>query len=193
MTLYLITLAIGYDQIDGDPDVFGFRTLLSEGEFYNEILQKNNLFLIIKPHPMEEKLIHTDNKAFSNIKMLTNSDLSARGLTLYDILNETDVLLSDYSSAAVDYLLTDSDLAFVVGDFEAYMSNRGFVFDNVSEMMPGPLIENKTSFIDYLTNIDSYCEKYKDKRDRVKATLHKYTDNRSTQRVVEYFFGDSVG
>jgi CDP-glycerol glycerophosphotransferase (TagB/SpsB family) len=50
-----------------------------------------------------------------------------------------DVLVTDYSSLAFDFMLLDRPLVYFVPDLDDYTRSRGFYFDPL-ELMPGPLV-----------------------------------------------------
>jgi CDP-glycerol glycerophosphotransferase (TagB/SpsB family) len=52
-----------------------------------------------------------------------------------------DVLVTDYSSLAFDFMLLDRPIVYFVPDLEEYTRYRGFYFDPL-EMMPGPLVRD---------------------------------------------------
>ena len=55
---------------------------------------------------------------------MTNDDLVDAGLEINQILGHADALISDYSSAAVDYLVLDRPEAFTLDDVEVYEKRR---------------------------------------------------------------------
>ena len=68
--------------------------------------------------------------------------LEKEKLQLYELIGISDALISDYSSVAVDYLLLDRPLGYVLADYEIYREKRGFVFEDPLEYMPGEKIYN---------------------------------------------------
>lgn len=63
--------------------------------------------------------------------------LEKKQIKLYELIGISDGLLSDYSSVAVDYLLLDRPLGYVLADYNIYKEKRGFVFEDPLEYMPG--------------------------------------------------------
>ena len=53
------------------------------------------------------------------------------------MLGSSDALITDYSSVYFDYLLLDKPIGFTVDDMELYIKDRGFIFNNPEEYMPG--------------------------------------------------------
>ena len=113
-----------------------------------KILKK---ILIVKLHPMDY-LNLVEFPDFSHIRFLKNEDFEAKGIQLYSLLAQTDVLLTDYSSVYIDYMLTGKPIGFVMEDWQSFKEKRGFVFDNPEEYMPGKIIDNPKDFIDFIQN-----------------------------------------
>ena len=105
-------------------------------EELDAMCKNENILLLIKLHQYQrDYLIHFD--AMSNIMLITNKDFEVAGINMYEFISQTDALISDYSSIAIDYLLLDKPIAFALEDYEQYQRTRGFVFENPLEYMPG--------------------------------------------------------
>ena len=63
-------------------------------------------------------------------------------IQLYSLLGSVDILLTDFSSIYIDYLLLNRPIGFVAADFYEYSNSRGFVFDNPNDYMPGAKISS---------------------------------------------------
>ena len=154
----------------------------------NETLQKLEMFLIVKPHPMDAKAF--DNvSGFSNIMTVTNTMLVEAGVQLYELMAETDALLSDYSSVVIDYLMLQKPVVMVMSDMREYESSRGFVFDNIRDYLPGPIITNAKSLINYFVESDRIDEQWEEKRNRLSKIFHDNLDGNSCERVCNLIFG----
>jgi CDP-glycerol glycerophosphotransferase (TagB/SpsB family) len=57
-----------------------------------------------------------------------------------------DVLVTDYSSLAFDFMLLDRPIVYFVPDLDEYTRYRGFYFDPL-EMMPGPLVRDPAQLL----------------------------------------------
>jgi len=115
----------------------------------NLVLKEINSFMIIKLHPMDILTLKKFD-IYTNISIIKNNDLEIKGMQLYTLLADIDVLLTDYSSVYIDFLLTGKPIAFIVEDMEAYFNSRGFVFNRPVDYMPGAIITNKESFFEFL-------------------------------------------
>ncbi|MBT0386017.1 CDP-glycerol glycerophosphotransferase family protein [Morganella morganii] len=149
------------------------------------ILEEEKLYLIIKLHPSEEKLIK-NIKENSYLKLI-RSDYMPH-IDTYSILSSTDCLLTDYSSVYIDYLILNRDIAFVIPDYDEYYQNEnrgGFTLEPYDEWTPGPKIKTQNELITYLKNIEETQDSFKKEREKVAKILHKHIDGNSSRRVYE--------
>lgn len=173
---------------DGNRSGFGFWDVVStQSEKFNSALKKNGILLIVKPHPMED-LTRLEYNCFSNIRIISNRDLEKLNCDLYELLKETDGLISDYSSVVIDYLLLDKPVSMVCSDIEEYKSSRGFVFNRISDYFPGPILKNADDFLNYICNKNKIDLEWLDKRVQLKKFFHKYSDGNSCERIVHCLF-----
>lgn len=105
----------------------------------NDFLEKNKLIIFIRCHQSETKNI---NREFGERVKLINSDKVEE---IMDIINIFDLLITDYSSIYIDYLLTERPIIFLPYDKEQYLKQRGLNFDYDS-VTPGP---KPNIFIDF--------------------------------------------
>lgn len=182
--------ALGHDGVDGSAKSF-LASNLSKNECIklNERLNSCGYYMIIKPHPMDAMTLEKFND-MSNINCITTEQLQKKGISLYELLANTDVLLSDYSSVIIDYLLLDRPIAMVLSDVEEYQNNRGFLFEPVEDYFPGPIISNFDMLLEYLSRMDSVNSKWEKKRKQLKHFMHKYDDDKSSERVANAIWGD---
>ena len=152
----------------------------------NNILEKKQTVLLVKLHPFQKKSdIHCGG--LSHIKLLDNHELYARDIQANQLLSRADALISDYSSAAVDYMLLDRPIAFTLDDVEEYAAGRGFVFDPIQDWLPGELIYTFDEFTQFVDRIAAGEDTNREKRRRLAEKMHKFHDGNSCKRIVEAF------
>ena len=179
----------GHEGIDGKSDSFTISTM-TQGELsnLNNTLCQTNALLIVKPHPMDAKAF--DNvTGFSNIITITNEKLMQSGVQLYELLAETDGMLSDYSSVVIDYLILQKPIVMVMSDITEYKNNRGLVFDNMEDYVPGPIITNIEGLRNYFINADIIDDEWSERRIQLSHFFHNNLDNQSCERVCNLIFG----
>jgi len=143
--------------------------------FFNELnifLSKINSLCVIKLHPMDV-LKSKDFKDYSNLSIIDNSNFLEKGISLYSVLNSADLLLTDFSSIYIDYLLLNKPIGFVVSDYKDYFNSRGFVFNNPKELMPGKIIENNKELLLFLKDLFvNNKDNFLNKRETIKNLFH---------------------
>lgn len=121
-------------------------------------LEEKKIFLCIRLHLYDQtgyQWIQELDRTGSRIRFL-NED---RTVDIMEALKEFDLLITDYSSIYMDYLLTGKPILFLPYDQEAYLKERGmnFPYDQVT---PGPKPKTFQEFLnsmeDLLYNHDGY-------------------------------------
>ncbi|MBQ5849698.1 MAG: CDP-glycerol glycerophosphotransferase family protein, partial [Lachnospiraceae bacterium] len=150
----------------------------------NTFLAEKGIVLVIKLHPYQnrEKIVLD---SCSNIILLDNGQLNQLGIHINHLLGRADALISDYSSAAVDYLLLDRPIAFMLDDVEEYESSRGFVFDNIRDWLPGEEIFSFDDLLIYLEDIAEGKDSSRKKRHVLTKRMHANCDGNNCRRIVE--------
>ena len=150
----------------------------------DEKISKLNIILFIKLHTgYDEGNIRFPK--FKNIIAYRHDDFMNEKLDLYKLLSCADALITDYSSVYFDYLLLDRPIAFTLDDLKMYKSNRGFVFDNIFEYMPGKKIHNQDEFFDFCKEIANDVDDYKQERKRVNDLVNYYKDGNNCERLLK--------
>tara|TARA_B100000131_G_scaffold308528_1_gene338000 strand:- start:567 stop:1721 length:1155 start_codon:yes stop_codon:yes gene_type:complete len=151
---------------------FGFNSSL-----YDNWLKNNNATLNIQLHPdnMPDKtLLQTIRDTC--IVFLSNIDSS-------EIINQTDILITDYSSVFFDFLLTDLPIIFAPFDHDNYIKkDREFYYD-YSAITPGPKCNNWNDILDWIELFKNDPSHYSIERKIIKNRFHFYQDNNSCERV----------
>ena len=149
----------------------------------NNFLAENNFVMYVKPHPHDE---HKFNKKvfsnFKNIFILSDEVLSEKEIDLYQILNQFDLLITDYSSIFFDFLLLDRPILFLKDE----TFQRGFLIEDMESFVPGPIFNNLNELKNYLSDLEGANEKFKKKRDYVKKQFHRYKDDKSSVRLENF-------
>lgn len=141
----------------------------------NNILLKNEILFLVKFHPCVMEIFEKISKKqkFSNIKFLTTKG------DIYPIIKYVDILITDYSSIAYDFLLLDRPIIFFDYDREIYERNMGgFLFD-YDEFTPGIKVKNQDELISAIKEKDSY----KEQRDYIKEIFFDSTNIRSSENI----------
>jgi CDP-glycerol glycerophosphotransferase len=112
------------------------------------IVVPDGVRLVVKPHPMD-----TDDYSDLGATVVTDARLSAAGTNLYQLMGSADALVSDASSAWVDFLLLDRPLGFFLPDVDAYGQTRGYNVPRLAEVLPGPVLSTAAELSDFLESV----------------------------------------
>ena len=163
-------------------DVYDEKKLIS-------YLDKNDYLLCIKKHPSE--LIDIHGIDTDNIKIITDEMLSLLSISISEILNASDVMITDYSSLGVEYLILDKPVIYLINDVEEYMVNRGIIFNDYNFWMPGRKVSNIKDLlnsIDYYFSSDySFDDIYSEKK---RLWIGNLNDG-GCDRICDFFFDNN--
>lgn len=147
----------------------------------NQFALENKIIFIFKYHPKTLKQHTYDISGASNIiECQKNSDI-------YPLLSRCDLLITDYSSIFVDYLLHDKPVIFFPFDYTHYVNGERALQFNYDEVTPGKKCftydELESELKKTVVNgIDEYRESRKD----VIKIFFDTADGKSCDRILDY-------
>lgn len=153
-------------------------------EELNSLLAEKGIVLLIKLHPFQDKE-KIGRIELNHIVMLDNEQLVEADIPVNRLLGHADALISDYSSAAVDYMLLDRPMAFTLDDVEEYEQSRGFVFENIKDQLPGKEVYSFDDLCGFVREIGEGVDSVRVKRRQLITVMHKYQDDHNCSRIVE--------
>ena len=143
-------------------------------DLIDNICKDNNCIFVVKKHYYHKK--ENDNiHEYNNIVELTNEDIDSQMLLKY-----TDILITDYSSCFIDYLLLDKPIIFYNYDMNDYILNDRELYFNYEEITPGVKITNSDDVVIELKKILQGQDNYIEQRAKVKKVFY----SNSVQRIV---------
>ncbi len=150
----------------------------------NTLLRDLDIMLVLKLHPFQDRE-RIGRVQSDRIAVLDNGRLADLGIQINQLLGHGDALISDYSSAAVDYMLLDRPIGFTLDDVEEYARSRGFVFPHIQEWLPGKELFSFPDFCTFVREIAEGIDSTGEKRQRLKGEMHRYGDGNSCKRIAE--------
>ena len=105
-------------------------------------IESNNYLLIIRPHPI--MIFLNDKVSSDNIVFATSPEIR----DVNEVLNITDILISDYSSVIYDFEKTGKPIVLLAPDAETYINDDVGVYGNYYEDFEWPIINDWFSAID---------------------------------------------
>jgi len=186
--LYMPTYRSGFANKD-EGTSFSLDNIFRMNNYNHKIfinyLEENNILFLLKLHPYEEKL-YTNIHVGSNIKWITHKSLVENNLDIHEILNQVDILMTDYSSIYFDFLLLDRKIIFIPTDLDEYETSRGFELEPYNFWTPGTKVYNQNSLQSEIKREDRSEDK--DNRKIIRDIMFKDQDNLSSQRVFKEIF-----
>ena len=149
----------------------------------NEKLARYNIKLIVKLH-VAQKCPEGILGNYSHFSIYSHQEFAKSGYELYQLIADSDVLIGDYSSASLQYLLTDRPQGYVVPDLDEYKVGRGLVFENPEDYMGGHIIKTKSQFYEFIDDIAANRDKYREKRHHVADQIFQYKDSLNCARAI---------
>lgn len=166
--------------VDGENDkdkIYGGT--FSEWEKIDAILNRIDKKIVIKPHPMEADV--KGLQGLKNVILIDDEWIRVNNLTLYKILSQSESLITDYSSVFVDYLLLNNPILFFIHDIKSYQDMRGFIFDDIKEILPGKIIDSFMEIGDFITEEDIYDTK----REKINQLFNEITDSSACENIIK--------
>lgn len=150
----------------------------------DDFLAECNINLIIKLHPLQREVSFLKGE-FRNIFLIQNADFDTKGCEFYEMIGQMDAMLSDYSSVAIDFMLLNRPIGYVIDDIEEYDGKRGFHVEEPLKFMPGHHIMTFQELKQFFADIADGKDIYAVEREQVNNLLNKYKDANNCKRVLE--------
>lgn len=116
-------------------------------EVLNRWCIKHDAVFVIKRH-FYHQAEDVSVSSYSNI-----TDITARAFDIQELLLHTDLLITDYSSTYIDYLLLDRPMIFYNFDYEDYLESDRGMYYNYEDVTPGYKAENFPQLMEELERI----------------------------------------
>jgi CDP-glycerol glycerophosphotransferase (TagB/SpsB family) len=109
-----------------------------ENESFVRLQEKYNIFIDVCIHPLSDKNESTYKSELTNYY---------NGMDINKDLCQYDLLITDYSSIALDFSVLDKPIVFYCPDFKYYVDNRG-IYEHYAEMLSEKMISNDMDLVD---------------------------------------------
>lgn len=142
-----------------------------------DFLEKNKMAILLRKHiddPMPAAIDEIPNVIDFSFAVCPD---------IYTRIHEMDMLITDYSSLYVDYLLLDRPCAFVPYDLKEYENKRGLSLDNYAHWMAGDVVLTMDELIRALQELTENKDRHADRRRQVRDVFHIHQDAGSCERV----------
>lgn len=166
-----------------DEESMVVNGLLERASAMNRWLEEVGARLVVRLHP------HTWRSYGGRIiHAIKDADriIVDEGSDIYESLDEYDVLVTDYSSIAYDYLLLDRPIVFLSPDLEWYLEHESELRYDYSTYTPGPKVDTWEEVQDAVSAYFADPTLDSEERARVKAFFYDEIalDGRACERII---------
>jgi CDP-glycerol glycerophosphotransferase (TagB/SpsB family) len=140
------------------------------------------IFLVKKHYYHRDEL--TDLSKFSSIRDIAKQSYDSQMLLKY-----TDILITDYSSCYIDYLLLDRPIVFYNYDYDNYIMNDREMYFEYDNVTPGKKVKKYLELEKELINlIQNKKDDYKESRQNIRDLFYsKDNQNEVSEKIIEHF------
>lgn len=151
----------------------------------NEWCEENDVIFIIKKH-----FYHQDDPLlcgnYSSIIDYTLADVDSQTL-----LKFSDILITDYSSCYIDYLLLNRPIVFFNYDYQEYLSEDRQLYFDYQEVTPGAKCQNFGELFKNLDDIIAGKDDFYKERQRVIEIFYSEKNRfQVSERLIKEVLGD---
>ena len=167
----------GYSKIECNK-VFEMKKL-------DAFCKKNNYVFLIKKH------YYHSNEVEELEDYETISDVTQQNFDSQEILSSADILITDYSSCYIDYLLINRPIIFYDYDLQDYLINDREMYFNYDDVTPGYKAGDFMQLMEYLSVIiEQGIDIYADERKRVCNVFYdKSCQNIVGTKIIDFVLG----
>ena len=181
-----------------NTDLFPFDDF--DLDHLNSLLEQLDALLLVRLHPSDARRVSSDDHTYETrhehdklaefleelcsterIRLASNEEFSDTN----EILQFTDVLITDYSTVYHTFLLFDRPMLFFPYDYEDFEESFGFKYDYYQHL-PGPAIDSFDEFSEYLSNLVNGEDPHREPRAQLRENIHDHWNGRATERTVEF-------
>lgn len=154
-----------------------------------KVLNKHNAILGLREHMADKANSYSAVLLGKNAPVVSLDREVVQDIEL--IYRKADLLITDYSSCFIDFMLTGKPLISFAYDLEAYeQKERGF-FYNMEQVFPGPICQ---TFQEMLAQLDLTLTENKNHDQQLynfkRDIFFEYKDANNTQRLIDHVFLD---
>ncbi|SDD80810.1 CDP-glycerol glycerophosphotransferase family protein [Sporomusa acidovorans] len=142
----------------------------------NAFGEKHNLLFVFKFHPT--------TPAHSLIKGLSHCLEYNKSKDIYPVMNLIDLMVTDYSSIYLDYLLLKRPVLFFPYDYKKYTEKDRDIQVDYNWITPGPKCSTQEELEQEITAmLINKEDKYQEKRREILNIAFKYQDGEASRRI----------
>jgi CDP-glycerol glycerophosphotransferase (TagB/SpsB family) len=111
----------------------------------DDVFARHGVLCLVKPHPMA-RVAQTAFAGCRAIRFVDDRRLAEEGVSLYELLAQADLLVTDVSSVYFDYKELERPIVLYCPDLRSYATTRGFVAP-IETLVDDPVVETEDGLI----------------------------------------------
>lgn len=143
-------------------------------------LSEKDILILFKPHKIQD-MQYVKASQSEYFKIISTDEMEQLGISVYELMKCADAMLTDYSTIAFDYMLTNKPIGYTIDDIQEY--RLGFSVPNVLELMPGKKISDFGELIAFIDDVANDEDEFRTEREIVNSKVHDYIDGHNCERV----------
>ncbi len=167
---------------DNGKELINPDELLEVKKSLEENIDTDKYQILIKPHYMVYRYLQGIDE-YKGLLVPSTIDTN-------EILSIVDVLISDYSSIFLDFLVLDRPVLFYVPDLQNYIDTRG-LYIPVDEL-PGPVTDSLQILSDFIQDIDEIRKQYKDAYREMREAVCCHDDGQVSKKIIDIVFENKI-
>ena len=146
---------------------------------FDQWLKENNIIFFISVHPHMENFEDFSN--CTNIQYISYNPL----VDINQLLPEMDLLITDYSSIATDYMLMDRPVIYVMPDYDYYLYDFGLLED-MRENLPGLESKNMSDLKNHIERSLTYPREMQSERKKYLKKYYDVDNSNSCEKISDF-------
>lgn len=174
---YVVLYAPTWRDTDRPVSLFPFEDF--EYEEFEQYLEEENIIVLLRRHITDTEKVRTRSKSrILDFGFHICPDI-------YSVLLSVDLLLTDYSSIAFDYLLLDRPIGYIPYDLREYSEYRGFMLGCYDCLIAGPTIRSEKELIEFFnTSVRDAEDQYSTRRKELRQMFHSAQTSNTVRRFI---------
>ena len=177
----IILYAPTWRELSHSTEFFPFSDF--DSKKMNEFLQEQDAYLLIRSHKQELLKSNTGYNGFENCDRIiyAGNDVFP---DVTELLKHTDILVTDYSSIYIDFLLLDRPIIFFCHDLEQYKATNGLLFD-YNSVTPGDKAFTQKEFLESINKYIKDPTADSSARIKIQEQFHYFKDANASKRIYQ--------
>jgi len=146
----------------------------------NNFLSDKNIYILLRTHYKENTFCDIEKDKFLSERIIFANWTKFEDVQ--ELLPFVDILITDYSSIFLDFLILKRPIIFIPYDAEDFFKTRQLLYD-YEIITPGPKIKTQKELITWVEKFLANSEEYKKEREILQKLFHKFNDGYSYRRI----------